>query len=83
MGFFGGEGDVEGLGFCCGSVTCLDGTGLEPMVRLTWIRDVVAGIGKDFEWAGEVEKAHLVVEGEEDLDVLGGIAAFINCTHRD
>ena len=41
------------------------------------------GVVQDFERTGEVEEAHLVVEGEEDLDWFCGIAALSNCTHLD
>ena len=41
------------------------------------------GTAQHFERTREVQKAHLVVKGEEDLDWLGGIAAFSDCTHLD
>ena len=57
--------------------------GITMGLMLTWIGDVVAGGGEDFESAGEVEKVHLVVEGKEDLDWFCGIAAIANCTHLE
>ena len=50
---------------------------------LTRVRGVVEGIAHDFEGTAEVEETHGVVEGEEDLDWVCGIAALSNCTHLD
>ena len=36
---------------------------------------------QDLQRASEVEEAHLVMEGEEDLDWFGGIGAVSDCTH--
>ena len=36
---------------------------------------------QDLQRTSEVEKAHLVMEGEKDLDWLGGITAVSDCTH--
>ena len=35
----------------------------------------------DLQRTSEVEEAHLVVKGEEDLDWFGGIIAISDCTH--
>ena len=45
--------------------------------------DIVEGSVEDFQWTGEVQKTHLIVQGEEDLDRLGAIAVFCDCTHLE
>ena len=81
------KGDIEGLGFCVDVAVSLLRKLCGPRKQdraagITWIGDVVLGVGKDFKRPGEIQEIHVVVHGDENLDGLIGLGV-LNCTHLD
>lgn len=49
----------------------------------TWVGEVVKRLAHDLERTSDIHQVHLVVQGDQHLNWLGGVTALLNCTHLD